>query len=129
MGYYTSYKLDIIDPEGVHGPNQRRENLDIIDQFRKENDNAAYAIDEEGHCQESCKWYDSEKDLVEFSKKHPKTLFKLRGEGEESGDLWELYVQDGIKQFCKAKVVFDKLDYPKLLSDIRESKINKIIEK
>lgn len=123
MGYYTQYGLDIIQAPGY----SRDEANNLIRQFRKESEGAHYAIDDDGRCDESCKWYDHEKDLKAFSLKHPNVLFKLEGTGEDSGDVWELYMQAGHSKLCKAKLVFEKFDHSKLLADIRESKINKVI--
>src|ERR1035437_2957137 len=114
MGYYTSYILSIIEGD---------ENL--IEEFRKESEGSNYAIDKYGDTNESCKWYDSTKDIIEFSLKHPKTLFLLEGAGEDTGDEWKLYVQEGPTQQCRGKMVFPEFDKAKLLSNIRESKINK----
>jgi len=110
MGYYTTYSLEIV----ILGQNEISEE-DIIDQFRKEYESAEYALDDDGSSNESCKWYDSKDDLVNFSKKHSGTLFLLSGTGEESGDLWKLYVRDGKHQFCKARMVFDEFDEFKMV--------------
>lgn len=119
MGYYTSYQLRVL--EGG-------DESELINEFRKESDGAAYAIDEDGDTNESCKWYDSNQDLINFSKKHPDAIFCLEGEGEESGDVWKLYVKDGHYQECRATMVFPEFDKAKLLADIRDSKIDKIIQ-
>jgi len=103
MGYYTRHELEII-----------KGNTDLIAEFVEENENAAYAIDEYGDSLDSCKWYDHEKDMREFSLKHPSTLFKLSGEGEQSGDVWHEYYRNGKMQRCKARLVFDDFDDSKL---------------
>jgi hypothetical protein len=117
MGYYTSYKLSMVEGDD-----------ELINIFRKECDGANYALDEWGDSNDSCKWYDSKKDIIEFSKKYTDAIFLLEGEGEENGDLWKLYVKDGHTQECKAKMVYPEFDKSKLLADIRESKINKVLE-
>ena len=117
MGYYTQYELSI-----QRGPD------DLIKELRAEYEGANYAFDDDGVSQDMCKWYDHEKDLKAFSIKHPQALFKLEGVGEESGDNWQLYVQDGLCQRCVGRIVFDEFDYDKLLADIRESKIDKIVK-
>lgn len=125
MGYYTSYKLSVLE-----GGDEEQ----LISEFRSESDGARYALDEDGDTNESCKWYDSNSDLIKFSKKHPDTIFCLEGEGEESGDNWKLYVKDGHSQKCRARLVcrewchYDEFDKAKLLADIRNSKIDKVIE-
>ncbi len=116
MGYYTKYDLYIVEGD-----------KSLIKTFREEYKSAQYAIDEDGSYNEECKWYDAEKELTQFSIKHPTTLFLLEGRGEENGDEWKLYVQDGHSQKLRAKVVFPPFDKAKLQSDIRESKINKVL--
>lgn len=103
MGYYTSYELEINKGDGS-----------VITNLLAENEDAAYAIGENGESKEESKWYNHEKDLRDFSKKHPDTLFKLIGEGEESGDIWHEYYLDGKMQRCKAELVFDDYDENKL---------------
>lgn len=99
MGYYTSYQLELIT-DGYEPS--------IIGDLRRENENAEYALSEDGSYGESCKWYDYEIEMTEFSKKYPDTIFILTGEGEESGDLWKCYFRDGKSQHIKARIVFDE---------------------
>jgi hypothetical protein len=120
MGYYTRYNLSTPDLDLV--PKQN-----IIKIFREEYKSASYALDADGDSNDECKWYEAEKELIEFSIKHPSILFLLEGVGEENGDEWKLYVQDGHSQKLKAKMVFPPFDKAKLQSDIRESKINKVL--
>ena len=80
MGYYTRHDLEIV------------ENRDTETDYQGEISEAAdyaYLFDE------PVKWYDCEKDMETYSKKHPKVLFKVSGEGEENGDLWEMYIRNG----------------------------------
>lgn len=99
MGYYTRYELEVIDGSD-----------DLIDEFREECDEANFALDEDGDSADSCKWYGHPIDLKRFSAKHPEALFLLRGEGEESGDIWREYYRNGRVQICKAKLVFPDFD-------------------
>ena len=103
MGYYTRYELLV-----------KKGNTDLVSQFVSENENAAYALDDNGNSNESCKLYAHENELKIFSTKHPETLFELKGEGEESGDIWVKYFQNGKCQTCKAKLVFDDFDEDKM---------------
>jgi len=104
MGYITRYELSV-----------KNGNTDLISKFVTENDNASYALDENGDSNESCKWYDHEKELKAFSLKHPDALFELKGEGEESGDIWIKYIRNGKCQTCKAKLLFEDYDESKLI--------------
>lgn len=87
MGYQTSYWLSATR-NGVYAS-------DAIKALVEENEDANMAIDEYGDCLDAVKWYDHEKELVEFSNKFPDTLFNLSGVGEENEDIWDLYVQNG----------------------------------
>ena len=99
MGYYTRHELEI-----VKGDNE------LIEQFREVSEDASYAIDSAGDSEESCKWYRHQDELKNFSLLHPEALFKLSGEGEDSGDIWHEYYQDGKMQICKAMIVFPDFD-------------------
>lgn len=99
MGYYTNYELNVIEG-GAR----------LIEELRESNDDARYALDVNGETSDSCRWYNHHQDLKEFSKKHPTALFELKGEGEESGDIWKVYFKDGKSQMCRAKIVFDDFD-------------------
>ena len=108
MGYYTNFTLVI--EKGAEGIEDQ-----IVEKFRQSNESAKYALGKTyGSGGQECKWYDSKNDLVEFSKKHPEVVFKLRGEGEEYGDIWELYVQNGKSQRCSAKIIFETFNPTKL---------------
>lgn len=117
MGYYTTYNLSMVEGDEK-----------LINEFRNFSESAKYAINEWGDGEESCKWYDSNEELVKFSKLHPEAIFCLEGEGEENGDSWKLYVKDGHYQECRAKLVFPEFDKGKLLAEIRDAKIDKVIE-
>jgi len=99
MGYHTRYELEIVEGDN-----------NLIDQFRDVSEDAQYAIDSNGDSEESCKWYNHQDELKKFSLLHPDALFKLGGEGEESGDIWHEYYQNGKMQLCKAQIVFADFD-------------------
>ena len=99
MGYYTRHDLEV-----VKGDN------DLIEALREVSEGAQWAINGSGDCEDSCKWYEHQADLKSFSLLHPEALFKLSGEGEESGDIWHEYYQNGKIQTCKAQIVFADFD-------------------
>jgi len=99
MGYYRRYELSVIDGDN-----------NLITELREFSEDANYAINDNGESEDSCKWYKYQEDLKKFSSMHPITLFKLSGEGEESGDIWNAYFKDGKMQMCKAKIVFDEFN-------------------
>lgn len=101
MGYYTSYEIKI-------------ENSSLIELLRNECEDAKDAFDENGDQEEAVKWYDHEKDLKEFSLKHPKDLITLYGQGEAQGDNWLKYFLGGKMQYCPAVITFDEFDVNEL---------------
>jgi len=103
MGYYTIYTLCVLNG-----------NENIISKLREENEDAMYAIDENGVGRCMAKWYKHEEELKSFSKRNPDILFKLEGEGEENGNLWVKYIKNGKVQVCYAKISFDEYDESKL---------------
>lgn len=127
MGYYTRYDFSIVEADGL-GYVEHKRKLELIDSFRKECHNAAYAFDEFGNSNDEVKWYDCQKDILEFSIKHPSIIFLISGVGEERSDDWKLYVQDGHSQISRAETIYPPLDRAKLQSDILESKLNKVLK-
>lgn len=100
MGYYTRHELEV-----VQGDNNETDYEAEISEL------ADY-----GNCfDDECKWYEHENDMRAYSLKHPQTVFALKGEGEESGDIWTEYYKNGKMQKCKAKIVVD--DYNENLLD------------
>lgn len=59
---------------------------------------------------DSCKWYDHDDDMRWLSNKFPTVLFTLKGEGEESGDLWVKYYKGGKCQEARAEITFADYD-------------------
>jgi len=103
MGYYTRHELEVIE-----GDNE------LISELRNSSECASYAIYDNGKESGECKWYRHEDELRNLSKKHPQALFKLIGEGEDSGDIWIEYYRAGKMQRCAAKITFDKFDCDEL---------------
>ena len=112
MGYQTSHELLILKRD-----NQKLvpfDSMDIITELREFSEEADYALDDSGETNESCKWYDHEKELREFSTRYPDLIFKLHGEGEEAGDLWDEWYKDGKMQKGKAIITYPDFDQSKL---------------
>lgn len=99
MGYYTSFSFEVLD--GDDG---------VTDYEQEIKDISGYGSLFDG----SVKWYDHEGDMRLLSSRHPNTLFKLSGDGEENGDLWIKYYLSGKIQRCKAVITFDPFDLSKL---------------
>ncbi len=57
-----------------------------------------------------CKWYSYQEDMIAFSKQFKDVVFKVHGEGEESGDIWDAYFLNGKSQVHKAKILIDECD-------------------
>jgi len=107
MGYYTDYTLET---------HKSKMNISDILGNLSENDFGGlnYAIDVYGEYYESVKWYDHEDDMKKLSLKFPDVIFKLHGEGENSGNLWDKYFKNGKMQTCYAVITFDDYDESKL---------------
>lgn len=108
MSYNTYYHFgtkDIIHKDILY---------DIIDRLRNWNEDAKYAINEEGMSEQSCTWYEHEKDIKEFSEQYPDIIFELNGIGDEYDDIWNKYFLNGKMQTCIAKIIFDQYDPEKL---------------
>ena len=99
MGYYTRYELEIVS--GNDGSTNYE--LEISNTT-----NYDYLFGD------SIKWYDHEEDMKKYSIGHPNVLFRLTGEGEDSGDIWMAYYQNGKMFKTKAKLVFENFSIEKL---------------
>ena len=98
MGYYTSFEIEA-----------DKENLLPEDWQEKISDYKGFEFGER------VKWYDWQENMKAFSKVYPTVLFTLKGEGEESGDIWIAYFLGGKMQYSKAKIVFEGFDKKKLI--------------
>jgi hypothetical protein len=99
MGYYTAHWLSV---------NHKDEDAIIAD-FRESNKDAHTALDVNGNTYNEISWWSSEDDLKIFSKKYPKVLFTLSGNGSDAGgDYWKLYVKNG-----KSFKAIGEITYPK----------------
>lgn len=88
MGYQTQHTLEINKKDDINGPL----NEDIVEQIEE---NIASESGYYWPFEDSIKWYDCEKDMLSVSKKYPDYLLTVRGEGEESGDIWATVFNNG----------------------------------
>ncbi len=64
--------------------------------------------------EEPCRWPEHENEMRTVSLKMPEVLFILRGEGEETEDLWVKYFKNGKMQKVKAEITYKPFDESKL---------------
>lgn len=96
MGYYTKFKLKVI--KGV-------KNIDYEEDI-SENTSGGFG--------EECKWYSFEEEMRAYSLNHPEVIFRIDGEGEESGDLWRAWFKEGKMLRVNAVIVFERYSEEKL---------------
>lgn len=116
MGYYTRYSITAYNYK-----NGQKEMIVEIDSscLSFKEDEQMFADDIESivgylPTEDSCKWYEHEQDMLTLSQKHPTVLFKVHGEGEVSGDIWDKWFLNGKKQICNAEIVIPDFDPSKL---------------
>jgi len=100
MGYYTNFDLKVIKGEDKE-----------IDYVSEIGDANSYGDDWDNGL---IKWYDTHEDMLQYSLKYPDTTFQLTGEGEESGDFWRNYYNNGKCQQTKGEVIYEEFDEFKL---------------
>jgi hypothetical protein len=96
MGYYTTYELDSDDDVPFHHINRIAKRIGY------------------NPFESSCKWYNHDIDMKNYSLQYPNVRFTLNGEGEENGDIWFKYYKNGKVQVCKAIITYDDFDETKL---------------
>ena len=93
MGYYTDYSLHIHPKTGYVVPS-----LDQVAEYISEIDGHDSAATWECILRggsEGVKWYDNEDTMRAMSKRWPKIVFELHGQGEEVSDRWVKYFLNG----------------------------------
>jgi hypothetical protein len=100
MGYYTRHELSIVSGD---------DNITDYEQEISESTDYSYLFEDR------IKWYECESDMKKYSKKHPNTVFCIDGEGEESGDIWKAYFQNGKMFKTKAVLMFEEFSVDKLI--------------
>lgn len=105
MGYHTRYSLEV-DSEYRH---------EIIELLLAKVDFARTVLQPNGKSTgEFASWHKHDIDLIKLSKKFPEVLFTLSGEGEDSNDMWKLYVLGGKSYKQKAVIFIPAFDKSKL---------------
>lgn len=90
MGYTSSHRLTVEvppPPELIPGyPEDAPSGETIIAELRGRYPEAEYCLEPDGDTRESGTWYESDRDLLEFSRTHPTALFRLWRQGEDEDD-------------------------------------------
>ena len=130
MGYYTTYQISSKGKPFTEDETKAIEELEkqaesltgelkeialrgIANKKKRQPENTRQLVVSElgfNPFEDSCKWYDHDKQMREISKKYPETIFILEGEGEESGDIWKKYYLNGKCQVAKAEVIIPEFD-------------------
>lgn len=130
MGYYTRFNMEVQDIDNV-GYNAFEIAKYMLDKYHEKSsfypfenqlkhfiDDVDNQIGEAyGLClddDEDAKWYKHTDEMTELSKEFPNVLFKLHGEGEDSGDIWDAYFMNGKMQYCPARIMCPPFDRNKL---------------
>ncbi len=98
MGYYTNYEISC--DQGNIGEYNAAAEIESL----------SWTFDGGESARGNSKWYDYEPDMEALSRLFPGVLFTLKGEGEESGDIWELRAKGGTIQKRRAEVVIPPFD-------------------
>ena len=108
MSNNTEYKLTLLK---VRNFNWRPHNaIAIIADLRFFSEDAMYAIDNNGKCNNLCDWREYESELTEFSKRYPDVLFTLDIFDEESGDIRRDYFHNGNHQKAVVNETYSKFE-------------------
>lgn len=84
MGYYTNFEIEAIDD-----PKSQ-----IMSLLQSLAGISGYRELESGYAS-SIKWYDCVENCKKASLYYPELLFRVTGDGENSDDIWRLYVRNG----------------------------------
>lgn len=84
MGYYTRHDLS--------------KNSEEIIQALREQSGYEYLDDD-------IKWYNCREDMKAVSVKFPSDILHVKGEGEESGDIWQAWYVNGKECYQRAEIM------------------------
>ncbi len=109
MGYETYYKLTVevpdTDADALVGTGALvREQVEKV--LKNKTMLHKNGVDYSG----SCSWYEHEADLATISKAFPSVLLVLKGEGEETGDLWMKHFLGGKVKEMRAVITYPSPD-------------------
>ena len=106
MGYYTRFKMTIVDKDGVQVDREHPAFKTIATEFARiwdgkdfNPENYAYHYDRLDTFFEDMpeyKWYDHDRDMTLLAARFPEFKFALEGEGEEKSDWWVHWWEDGM---------------------------------
>ena len=88
MGYYTRYQLEWSPADAFTFEDAAQELADIANEDLRWWGDIVKGWN-------NVKWYEYRDHMKTLSMNHPNMVFSLRGEGEESGDIWLEYFQNG----------------------------------
>ncbi len=122
MGYYTYHQLDIKRPDVKQqwGEEHQAVLKKLVAELGEQSEDAKISLDENGNAPEQTKWYEHDKELLEFSKKHPDIVFVLYGDGDNDEDKWYTYYKNGKMQHTPASTTYDDYDEAKLVEPKKE---------
>ena len=75
---------------------------------------------EEGYI--TAKWYDHDRDMIKLSKQFPEIVFRLKGLGESSDDMYMIYYNQGKMQFALAEISYRAFNPALLVELVEEEK-------
>ena len=110
MGYYTDYKLRVIDPDTME--RVRTGVSEEIEGHLSEISGYGY-VDDNMFCGGEIfgvKWYEYRRDMKAASLKFPDVILVLEGVGEETGDHWREYWKNGYVARYEATIMFPELN-------------------
>ncbi|MGB3634855.1 MAG: hypothetical protein WA982_12500 [Rubrobacteraceae bacterium] len=113
MGYMTIYTLTVGDEGQEISDSHREEILAWLE--HDENFSSELEDFHESGMNGCTKWYEHDQNMLRLSRKFPKVLFVLWGEGEEPGDLWKSYYLGGRVQEAPARVEYASFDPDELM--------------
>lgn len=109
MGYLTLFKITYSE--------KTEEIRTYANQLSDGNiDNSGFYYNDE----ECVKWYNFERDMLQLSNQFPDVLMTVKGEGEESDDLWIQYFKGGKctkRKYAVITIVYDEFNENNLKND------------